>query len=178
MWVRSPLYLVYRLSLSTCRTSPSLQANALPSFRREGLLLDGDGDVGGFDVAVRILLVVGELRLDDELLGDELEKEMEKRGLPRVKFGTGVNTGTCIVGNMGAETRLDYSVVGDAVNLGARLEAQTRAEDTPIIVSEYTYLQCSDIAFSNIGEVTVKGKEEPVRMYAPLFDGEVRKLYK
>lgn len=116
--------------------------------------------------------------IEIELLGDELEKEMEERGLPRVKFGTGVNTGTCIVGNMGAETRLDYSVVGDAVNLGARLEAQTRAEDTPIIVSEYTYLQCSDIAFSNIGEVTVKGKEEPVRMYAPLFEGEVRKLYK
>ena len=116
--------------------------------------------------------------IEIELLGDELEKEMEQRGLPRVKFGTGVNTGTCIVGNMGAETRLDYSVVGDAVNLGARLEAQTRAEDTPIIVSEYTYLQCNDIAFSNIGEVTVKGKEEPVRMYAPLFDGKVRKLYK
>jgi len=116
--------------------------------------------------------------IEIELLGDELEKEMEQRGLPRVKFGTGVNTGTCIVGNMGAETRLDYSVVGDAVNLGARLEAQTRAEDTPIIVSEYTYLQCNDIAFSNIGEVTVKGKEEPVKMYAPLFDGKVRKLYK
>ena len=116
--------------------------------------------------------------IEIELLGDELEAEMEERGLPRVKFGTGVNTGTCIVGNMGAETRLDYSVVGDAVNLGARLEAQTRQEDTPIIVSEYTYLQCPDIAFSSIGEVTVKGKEEPVRMYAPLFNGEVRKLYK
>ena len=116
--------------------------------------------------------------IEIELLGDELEAEMEERGLPRVKFGTGVNTGTCIVGNMGAETRLDYSVVGDAVNLGARLEAQTRQEDTPIIVSEYTYLECPNMAFSSIGEVTVKGKEEPVRMYAPLFDGKVRKLYK
>ena len=116
--------------------------------------------------------------IEIELLGDELEKEMEQRGLPRVKFGTGVNTGTCIVGNMGAETRLDYSVVGDAVNLGARLEAQTRAEDTPIIVSEYTYMECPNIAFGNIGEVTVKGKVDPVKMYAPLFDGEIRKLYK
>jgi len=116
--------------------------------------------------------------IEIELLGDELEKEMEERGLPRVKFGTGVNTGTCIVGNMGAETRLDYSVVGDAVNLGARLEAQTRAEDTPIIVSEYTYMECPNIAFGNIGEVTVKGKVDPVKMYAPLFDGEIRKLYK
>ena len=116
--------------------------------------------------------------IEIELLGDELEKEMEERGLPRVKFGTGVNTGTCIVGNMGAETRLDYSVVGDAVNLGARLEAQTRQEDVPIIVSEYTYLECPDIAFSQLGEVKVKGKEEPVKIYTPLFNGETRKLYK
>ena len=116
--------------------------------------------------------------IEIELLGDELEKEMEERGLPRVKFGTGVNTGTCIVGNMGAETRLDYSVVGDAVNLGARLEAQTRAEDTPILVSEFTYMECPDIAFAKMGEVTVKGKEDPVKIYAPLFDGETRKLYK
>ena len=116
--------------------------------------------------------------IEIELLGDELEKEMEEHGLPRVKFGTGVNTGTCIVGNMGAETRLDYSVVGDAVNLGARLEAQTRQEDVPIIVSEYTYLECPDIAFSQLGEVKVKGKEEPVKIYTPLFNGETRKLYK
>ena len=116
--------------------------------------------------------------IEIELLGDELEKEMEERGLPRVKFGTGVNTGTCIVGNMGAETRLDYSVVGDAVNLGARLEAQTRQEDTPILVSEFTYMECPDIAFGKMGEVTVKGKEEPVKIYAPLFEGKVRKLYK
>ena len=116
--------------------------------------------------------------IEIELLGDELEAEMEERGLPRVKFGTGVNTGTCIVGNMGAETRLDYSVVGDAVNLGARLEAQTRQEDTPILVSEFTYMECPDIAFGKMGEVTVKGKEEPVKIYAPLFEGKVRKLYK
>ena len=116
--------------------------------------------------------------IEIELLGDELEKEMEERGLPRVKFGTGVNTGTCIVGNMGAETRLDYSVVGDAVNLGARLEAQTRQEDVPILVSEYTYLECPDIAFSQLGEVKVKGKEEPVKIYTPLFNGQIRKLYK
>ena len=116
--------------------------------------------------------------IEIELLGDELEKEMEERGLPRVKFGTGVNTGTCIVGNMGAETRLDYSVVGDAVNLGARLEAETRKQDTPILISEYTYHKTTNIACSKLGEVTVKGKEEPVKIYAPIINGEIRKLYK
>ena len=116
--------------------------------------------------------------IEIELLGDELEKEMEKLGLPRVKFGTGVNTGTCIVGNMGAETRLDYSVVGDAVNLGARLEAETRKQDTPILISEFTYMQLTDIACLKLDEVTVKGKEEPVKIYAPLINNEIRKLYK
>ena len=116
--------------------------------------------------------------IEIELLGDELEEKMKDMGLPRVKFGTGVNTGICIVGNMGSETRLDYSVVGDAVNLGARLEAQTRQEDTPIIISEYTYQQTSTIPMKVLGEVKVKGKEDPVKMYAPLIEGEVRKLYK
>ena len=116
--------------------------------------------------------------IEIELLGDELEEKMKDMGLPRVKFGTGVNTGVCIVGNMGSESRMDYSVVGDAVNLGARLEAQTRQEDTPIIVSEFTYNECPDISFSALGEVKVKGKEQPVKMYAPLIEGEVRKLYK
>ncbi len=116
--------------------------------------------------------------IEIELLGDELEKQMEELGLPRVKFGTGVNTGTCIVGNMGAETRLDYSVVGDAVNLGARLEAETRKQDTPILISQYTYTQCPNQTFKQLDEVTVKGKEEPVKIYAPLINGEIRKLYK
>ena len=52
--------------------------------------------------------------------------EFKEKGLPDINIGSGVNTGTCIVGNMGSEMRLDYSVIGDAVNLAARLEAQTR----------------------------------------------------
>ena len=57
---------------------------------------------------------------------DKLKKEFREKGLPDINIGSGVNTGTCIVGNMGSENRLDYSVVGDAVNLAARLEAATR----------------------------------------------------
>ena len=116
--------------------------------------------------------------IEIELLGDDLEKELQVLGLPRVKFGTGVNTGTCIVGNMGAETRLDYSVVGDAVNLGARLEAETRKQDTPILISEYTYNKTTNFPCIELDEVTVKGKEEPVKIYAPLIQDKVRKLYK
>ena len=71
-------------------------------------------------------------------------KEFKKKGLNDINIGSGVNTGTCIVGNMGSENRLDYSVIGDAVNLAARLEAATRnykdddGNVAPLIYSSYT----------------------------------------
>ena len=123
--------------------------------------------------------------IEMELECDKLNKELEEQGLdlPLVKIGTGINTGRCIVGNMGSESRFDYSVVGDAVNLGARLEVQTREYDTPILISEYTYMKLTDISCKELDIIKVKGKEEPVKIYAPLFEGEmdklvVRKLYK
>ena len=81
--------------------------------------------------------------IEIELVCEELNQELQEKGLdlPLVKIGTGVNTWPCIVGNMGSESRFDYSVVGDAVNLGARLEVQTREYDTPILLSEYNYMQ-------------------------------------
>ena len=124
--------------------------------------------------------------IEMELVCEELNQELQEKGLdlPLVKIGTGVNTGPCIVGNMGSESRFDYSVVGDAVNLGARLEVQTREYDTPILLSEYTYMQTEGISCKDLGEIKVKGKDEPVTIYAPLFDAksgnrkEIRKLYK
>ena len=118
--------------------------------------------------------------MEIELLTEELNQKLKDDGLnlPPVVIGTGINTGRCIVGNMGSESRFDYSVVGDAVNLGARLEVQTRTFDTPILISEYTYSQLQDIPCERIDEIRVKGKEEPVTIYAPLFDSEVRKLKK
>jgi adenylate cyclase len=117
--------------------------------------------------------------IEIELLTEELNKQLKEDGLdlPPVVIGTGVNTGTCIVGNMGSELRFDYSVVGDAVNLGARLEVQTRNYDTPILISEYTYNE-ANTACQRIDEIKVKGKEEPVVIYAPFIKDKIRKLYK
>ena len=106
-----------------------------------------------------------------------LKSEFKSKGLPDINIGSGVNTGTCIVGNMGSELRFDYSVVGDAVNLGARLEVQTRSYDTPILISEYTYNEAKT-ACKRIDEIKVKGKDEPVVIYAPFINNEIRKLYK
>ena len=102
----------------------------------------------------------------------ELNKQFKEQGLdlPPINVGTGVNTGTCIVGNMGSETRFDYSVIGDAVNLAARLEATAgrgEYEKHPIILSDDTAKQCRfPHRFEPIGEILVKGKSEPVKIYS------------
>ena len=119
--------------------------------------------------------------MEIELLTEQMNKELKNAGydLPPVVIGTGINTGPCIVGNMGSEARFDYSVVGDAVNLGARLEVQTRTFDTPIILSEFTLAQLpDDIKVKELDKITVKGKEEPVTIYAPYFKRTIRKLKK
>ena len=117
--------------------------------------------------------------IEIELLTEQMNVDIEREGLelPPVVIGTGINTGPCIVGNMGSEVRFDYSVVGDAVNLAARLEVQTRQYDTPIIMSEFTKKQV-DCEWQYLDEINVKGKSIPVKIYAPLINKELRKLKK
>ena len=104
----------------------------------------------------------------------KLKKEFREKGLPDINIGSGVNTGTCIVGNMGSENRLDYSVIGDAVNLAARLEAATRnykdesGNVAPLIYSSYTQEQLKDIKSVELDKIKVKGKEELVTIYKPV----------
>ena len=101
---------------------------------------------------------------------DETEKmkaEFKAKGLPDINIGSGVNTGECIVGNMGSSTRFDYSVIGDAVNLAARLEAQTRNyPGCTTLYSQYTKDQI-DIPSKELDKIKVKGKEELITIYEP-----------
>ena len=105
---------------------------------------------------------------------DKIKKEFKEKGLPDINIGSGVNTGTCIVGNMGSEMRLDYSVIGDSVNLAARLEAATRnykdknGKVTPTLYSSYTQEQLVDIKSVEVDKIKVKGKEELITIYKPM----------
>jgi len=100
---------------------------------------------------------------------DELIQQLEDQGLPRIDIGIGINTGTCIVGNMGSESRFDYSVIGDAVNLGARLEGQTRNYDgVRVLLGPETYQSCTSRAFAEVDRILVKGKSEKVTIYTPI----------
>jgi len=102
---------------------------------------------------------------------NELKDLYKARGLPDINVGTGVNTGDCIVGNMGSKSRFDYSVIGDAVNLAARLEATAARHeylDYKTIVSSYTVEQLSpEYDVTEIGNIKVKGKEELIKIYSP-----------
>ena len=105
---------------------------------------------------------------------ERLKEDFKERGLPDINIGSGVNTGTCIVGNMGSDTRFDYSVIGDAVNLAARLEAATRNykdENGGIVstlYSSYTMEKLNNIKSMKVDEIKVKGKEELITIYRPL----------
>ena len=105
----------------------------------------------------------------------KLKQEFKDKGLPEINIGSGVNTGTCIVGNMGSDMRFDYSVIGDAVNLAARLEAATRnykEEDGNIVAtlySSYTMDQLKDIESIEVDKIKVKGKEELITIYKPVM---------
>ncbi|MEM7407176.1 MAG: adenylate/guanylate cyclase domain-containing protein [Pseudomonadota bacterium] len=92
----------------------------------------------------------------------------KERGWPEVRIGVGVNTGEMSVGNMGSEFRLAYTVLGDAVNLGSRLEGQTKNYGVEVIVSETTKAELPDHAFLELDRIIVKGKDEPVTVYEPL----------
>ena len=104
---------------------------------------------------------------------ERLKEDFKERGLPDINIGSGVNTGTCIVGNMGSDTRFDYSVIGDAVNLAARLEATTRnykTEDGGIVstlYSSYTMEKLKNIESIEVDKIKVKGKEELITIYKP-----------
>lgn len=95
-----------------------------------------------------------------------MQKDFAARGLPHIDIGIGLNSGTMSVGNMGSTQRMDYTVMGDAVNLGSRVEGINKEYGTHIIITEFTYARCKgQIWCRELDLVAVKGKKEPVGLY-------------
>jgi len=104
------------------------------------------------------LEMVEELRL--------LQHKWATEGMPRLNIGIGINAGPMVVGNMGSERRFDYTVMGDSVNLGSRLEGLNKLYGTNIIISEMTYERVQgEILGRELALVRVKGKDQPVKIY-------------
>lgn len=97
-----------------------------------------------------------------------LRQEFSEKQWPEIYVGVGVNTGVMNVGNKGSAFRVDYTILGDAVNLGSRLEGLTRVYGVDIITSEYTRHAVPEFEYRELDRVRVKGKDEPVSIFEPL----------
>jgi len=108
-----------------------------------------------------------------------VNEEIKKKGIDFiVKIGIGVNSGDAVIGNIGSEKKINYTVIGDTVNLASRLESITKNYGVLIIISEFTRSKLkSDVPCRVLDTVRVKGKEIPVRIYEPMdcYDEESRR---
>jgi adenylate cyclase len=105
-----------------------------------------------------------------------LNEKFKAKGWPMFKIGIGVNSGVMRVGDMGSQIRRAYTVMGDAVNLGSRLEGITKEYGADIIAGEGTKNAVPDFVFRELDRVRVKGKDEAVAIYEPLgLQGQVSK---
>lgn len=98
----------------------------------------------------------------------KVNEEHRAKGIPEIGIGIGLNTGTMCVGDMGSNIRLAYTVIGDSVNLGSRLEGLSKVYGVDIVVSEATRKLAPEFAWQELDRVRVKGKEQAVAIYWPV----------
>ena len=102
---------------------------------------------------------------------EEVNRWLAENGYPPTQIGIGINSGKVILGNIGSVQKLDYTVIGDNVNLSSRLERLTKQYGVAIIISEQTYEKLhSPPPCYLLDRVRVKGKQAPIRIYTPIFD--------
>ena len=127
-----------------------------------------DNDKHAFDATVSSVAMIEALQVLNDIRKGEAAAAGEKF-IP-LKVGIGINSGDAVVGNMGSEQRFDYSVLGDSVNLAARLEGQTRTYDVGVLIGEETAkeLDVNTTPFLELDSIKVKGKAEAVAVFAVL----------
>ena len=120
-------------------------------------------------ISHRVKSIEAAIKMYQELA--ELNLQLIKENKEQIKIGVGINTGTVVVGNMGSDQRFDYTCLGDAVNLAARLEGQTKTYGVDILLGEETTKGLEDkFKFILLDKIAVKGKSEGVNIYTVTTD--------
>ncbi len=95
---------------------------------------------------------------------EELNKDLKEKGLPPVAIGIGINSGEAVIGNMGSDSRFDYTAIGDAVNTAARLESATKEVGVDLLIGKNT-AQFTKFKLELITTINVKGKADALDVY-------------
>jgi adenylate cyclase len=114
-----------------------------------------------------LLAVTAALEMAPRL--DKVNQWLREQQYPELAIGIGLHTGKAILGNIGSDSKLDYTIIGDTVNLASRMEGLTKQYESFILITETTYEDIRDHVLCRIVDmVRVKGKQEPVRIYQPV----------
>lgn len=134
----------------------------LDKFLGDGMMVEFGAPLDDPEQEINALTAAIQMQKQIRILSEKWVSE----GKPSLKIGVGIHTGQAVVGNIGSEKRMEYTAIGDTVNIAARLEEATKTMNAEILVSEETYKAVKDqFYFENLGEIPLPGKEDKIKVY-------------
>ncbi len=144
-----------------------LHNGTLDKFLGDGIMIEFGTPIPDEEQEINAIKAAIAMQKEVEILS----KKWLVQGKPQLNIGIGIHTGLAVVGNIGSEKRLEYTAIGDTVNVASRLQEATKTLNVPILVSNETYEGAKDkFTFESLGDVALHGREEKIKTFTPIFD--------